>query len=101
MDSFGLAFCWLTISYTDTVIESFCLSKTVLFWNKVILQPVSSMPTAADTAVDDEQQMQAILTTRTLALFLILLYLECTSSVFMKIILCVNYPLEIIIPKLA
>ena len=28
------------------------------------------MPTAADTAVD-EQQMQAILTTRTLALFLI------------------------------
>ena len=43
---------------------------TVLFWNKVILQQVSSMPTAADTAVD-EQQMQAILTTKTLALFLI------------------------------
>lgn len=43
---------------------------TVLFWNKVILQQVSSTPTAADTTVD-EQQMQAILTRRTLALFLI------------------------------
>lgn len=72
---------------------------TVLFRNEVILQQVSSMPTAADTAVDHEQQMQAILTTRTLGFFLS--YLECTSSVFMKIILCVNYPLEIIIPKLA
>ena len=71
MDSFGLAFCWLTISYTDTVIESFCPSMTVLFWNEVILQQVSSMPTAADTAVDHEQQMQAILTTRTLFFFII------------------------------
>ena len=74
MDSFGLAFCWLTISYTDTVIESFCPSMTVLFRNEVILQQVSSMPTAADTAVDHEQQMQAILTTRTLGFFLFFCY---------------------------